>query len=171
MPVITLYYDDLEELSGLDKDTIVQRIPMMGCDIERIEDDHVDIEFFPNRPDLYSAEGVSRAVRGFFDIETGLRNFSVIPSGIRITKDKEINRIRPYLACAVVRGIRFNSRTIESSRSLQESLHWAVGRNRKKVSIGVHDMSRIKPPFRYIAQHSDFRFTPLDFTQPMTMRE
>ena len=171
MPVITLYYDDLEELSGLDKDTIVQRIPMMGCDIERIEDDHVDIEFFPNRPDLYSAEGVSRAVRGFFDIETGLRNFSVIPSGIRITKDKEINRIRPYLACAVVRGIRFNSRSIESLMSLQESLHWAVGRNRKKVSIGVHDLGKIRPPFRYIAQEPDFRFIPLDFAGPMTMRD
>ena len=45
MPVITVYYDDLEELSGIDKDTVIQRIPMMGCDIERIEDDHIDIEF------------------------------------------------------------------------------------------------------------------------------
>jgi len=53
MPVITLYYDDIEELSGLDRETVIKRIPMMGCDIERIEKDHVDIEFFPNRPDLY----------------------------------------------------------------------------------------------------------------------
>ncbi len=171
MPVITLYYDDLEELSGLDKDTVIQRIPMMGCDIERIEEDHVDIEFFPNRPDLYSTEGVARAIKGFLDIETGLRKFDVTPSGITITKDREIKKIRPYLACAVVREMHFNSRSIESLMSLQESLHWAVGRNRKKVSIGVHDMSRIKPPFRYIAQHPDFRFTPLDFTQPMAMRE
>ena len=47
---------------------------MMGCDIERIEDDHVDIEFFPNRPDLYSTEGVARAIKGFLDIETGSGN-------------------------------------------------------------------------------------------------
>ncbi|HIH43728.1 MAG TPA: phenylalanine--tRNA ligase subunit beta, partial [Candidatus Methanoperedenaceae archaeon] len=57
MPVITLNYDDLAALTGADKDTILRRIPMMGCDIERIEEDHVDIEFFPNRPDLYSVEG------------------------------------------------------------------------------------------------------------------
>src|SRR3990172_7614473 len=160
MPVITLYYDDLEELSGLDKDTVIKRIPMMGCDIERIEKDHVDIEFFPNRPDLYSTEGVARAIKGFLDIETGLRKFEVGSSGITITKDKDIQNIRPYLACAVIRGMHFNSRSIESLMALQESLHWAVGRNRKKVSIGVHDMSGIKPPFRYIAQHPDFRFTP-----------
>lgn len=171
MPVITLYYDDIEELSGLDKETVIKRIPMMGCDIERIEEDHVDIEFFPNRPDLYSPEGVARAIRGFLEIETGLKEFKVTPSGIKITKDAGLENIRPYLACAVVRGMSFNSRSIESLMALQESLHWAVGRNRKKVSIGVHDLERIKPPFRYIAQYPDFRFIPLDFTEPMTMRE
>lgn len=171
MPVITLYYDDLEELSGVDKDTIIKRIPMMGCDIERIEEDHVDIEFFPNRPDLYSVEGVARALKGFLGIATGIREFNVVPSGIEITKDEEIGKIRPYLACAVIRGMQFNSRSIESLMALQESLHWALGRNRKKVSIGVHDLARIKPPFRYIAQQPDFRFTPLDFTEPMAMKE
>ncbi len=171
MPVITLYYDDIEELSGLEKDTVIKRIPMMGCDIERIEDDHVDIEFFPNRPDLYSPEGVARALKGFLEIETGLRDFRVTRSGLEISKDRGLVSIRPYLSCAVVRGMKFNSRSIESLMALQESLHWAVGRNRKKVSIGVHDLAKIKPPFRYIAQHPDFRFTPLDFTEPMTMRE
>jgi phenylalanyl-tRNA synthetase beta chain len=171
MPVITLYYDDLEELSGLDKDTVIKRIPMMGCDIERIEEDHVDIEFFPNRPDLYSTEGVARAIKGFLDIETGLREFYIGSSGITITKDSEIKNIRPYLACAVVRGMQFNSRSIESLMALQESLHWAVGRNRKKVSIGVHDMGNLTPPFKYIAQDPDFKFTPLDFTEPLSMRD
>ncbi len=171
MPVITLYYDDLEALSGVDKDTIINNIPMMGCDIERIEKDHVDIEFFPNRPDLYSVEGVARAIRGFLGIETGIREFKVTPSTIRITKDGEIEKIRPYLACAVVRGLKFSSRSIESLMALQESLHWALGRNRRKVSIGVHDLARIMPPFRYIAQQSEFRFTPLDFTEPLTMKE
>src|SRR5659263_183021 len=171
MPVITLYYDDIEELCGLDKDTVIKRIPMMGCDIERIEKDHVDIEFFPNRPDLYSTEGVSRAIKGFLDIETGLQEFEVRSSGIEISRDSEIKDIRPYLACAIVRGIKFNSRSIESLMALQESLHWAVGRNRKKVSIGVHDMAKITPPFRYIAQEPGFEFIPLDFEEPMTMRE
>jgi phenylalanyl-tRNA synthetase beta chain len=114
---------------------------------------------------------VSRALKGFLDIEAGIREFNVTPSGIKITKDREIEKIRPYLACAVVRGIKFNSRSIESLMALQESLHWAVGRNRRKVSIGVHDMGKIKPPFRYIAQDPDFKFMPLDFTEPMTMRE
>jgi len=171
MPVITLYYEDIETLIGMDKDTFIDRVPMIGADIERIEDDHIDIEFFPDRPDLYSPEGVARAMRGFLDIHTGLPEYNVKDSDIRITLDDGIKNIRPYLGCAVVRGLEFNDYSIESLMALQEDLHWGLGRDRKKVSIGIHDMSDIKPPFRYVAADPDFSFVPLDFEEPMTMQE
>ena len=171
MPVITLYYEDIETLIGTDKDTFINRVPMIGADIERIEDDHIDIEFFPDRPDLYSPEGVARAMRGFLDIHTGLPEYNVNDSGIRITLDDGIKNIRPYLGCAVVRGLEFNDYSIESLMALQEDLHWGLGRDRKKVSIGIHDLSDIEPPFRYVAADPDFCFVPLDFEEPMTMQE
>ena len=171
MPVITLYYEDIETLIGTDKDTFIDRVPMIGADIERIEDDHIDIEFFPDRPDLYSPEGVARAMRGFLDIHTGLPEYNVKDSDIRITLDDGIKNIRPYLGCAVVRGLEFNDYSIESLMALQEDLHWGLGRDRKKVSIGIHDMSDIEPPFRYLAADPDFSFVPLDFEEPMTMQE
>jgi len=171
MPVITLYYEDIETLIGTDKDTFINRVPMIGADIERIEDDHIDIEFFPDRPDLYSPEGIARAMRGFLDIHTGLPVYNVNDSGIRITLDGGIKNIRPYLGCAVVRGLEFNDYSIESLMSLQEDLHWGLGRDRKKVSIGIHDLSDIEPPFRYVASDPDFCFVPLDFEEPMTMQE
>ena len=55
--------------------------------------------------------------------------------------------------------------------SLQESLHWAVGRGRSKVAIGIHDMDTVKPPFRYIASPRNRKFIPLDYTEEMTMDE
>jgi len=171
MPVITLYYEDIETLIGTDKDTFIDRVPMIGADIERIEDDHIDIEFFPDRPDLYSPEGVARAMRGFLDIHTGLPVYNAKDSDIRITLDDGIKNIRPYLGCAVVRGLEFNDYSIESLMALQEDLHWGLGRDRKKVSIGIHDMSDIEPPFRYVAADPDFSFVPLDFEESMTMQE
>ena len=171
MPVITLYYTDLENLIGTDRDTIQGRIPMIGADIERVYDDYVDIEFFPDRPDLYSVEGVARAMRGFLDIETGIPEYEVGQSGITITSDREIGKIRPYLACAVVKGVKFTPYSIESLMSLQEDLHWGIGRNRSKVSIGVHDLDRVTPPFKYIAADPSFEFVPLDFDVPMSMDE
>jgi phenylalanyl-tRNA synthetase beta chain len=71
--IITLPYRYLERLTGVDRETIIERLPMIGADIERVEDDHVDVEFFPDRPDLYSPEGVARAMRGFLGIEAAHR--------------------------------------------------------------------------------------------------
>lgn len=171
MPVITLQYNDLEKLTGTDKETIIKRVPMIGADIERIEDDYIDIEFFPDRPDLYSVEGAARAMRGFLDLETGLPKYEIKPQRVSISISEDILEIRPFLGCAVVRGVKFNSFSIKSLMDLQEDLHWGLGRNRKKVSIGVHDLSNITPPFRYMAVDPGFEFVPLDYTEKMSMTE
>ncbi|MGV8076146.1 MAG: phenylalanine--tRNA ligase subunit beta [Methanosarcina sp.] len=171
MPVITLQYDDLEKLTGTDKETFIKRVPMIGADIERIEDEYIDVEFFPDRPDLYSVEGAARAMRGFLDLETGLSEYEVKPYNISISVSEDILKIRPFLGCAVVRGVKFNSSSIKSLMDLQEDLHWGLGRNRKKVSIGVHDLSYVKPPFRYMAVDPNFEFVPLDYTEKMSMIE
>jgi phenylalanyl-tRNA synthetase beta chain len=54
---------------------------------------------------------------------------------------------------------------------LQKHLHRGVGRNRKKVSVGVHDLAKVKPPFRYLAVGPEFSFVPLDYEEEMTMAE
>jgi phenylalanyl-tRNA synthetase beta chain len=171
MPVITLHYEDLEKLTGIDKETIIKRVPMIGADIERIEDEYVDIEFFPDRPDLYSVEGAARAMRGFLDLETGLPEYAIKPYEVSISVSEDILKIRPFLGCAVVRGVKFTSSSIKSLMDLQEDLHWGLGRNRKKVSIGVHDLKNVKAPFRYMAVDPEFEFVPLDYTEKMSMTE
>jgi phenylalanyl-tRNA synthetase beta chain len=71
----------------------------------------------------------------------------------------------------VIRGVSFDDESIQSIMSLQESLHWAVGRGRSKVAIGIHDLDTVRPPFHYIASPRDRKFIPLDFTEQMTMDE
>lgn len=171
MAVITLPYRYLERLTGTDRQTIIDRVPMIGADIERIEEDHVDVEFFPDRPDLYSPEGVARAMRGFLGIEEGLPVYTVRPSGIAFSVDPGLADIRPCLGSAVIRNVDLDEEAIESLMSLQEALHWAVGRGRAKVAIGVHDLDAVTPPFRYIASPRSRSFVPLDFEREMTLDE
>ncbi len=171
MAVITLPYKYLERLTRTDKNTILDKVALIGSDIERTEEDHADVEFFPDRPDLFSPEGVARAMRGYLGIETGLPVYSVKPSGIKFTVDPQLAEIRPVLGAAVIRGVEFDDESIQSIMSLQESLHWAVGRGRSKVAIGIHDMDTVKPPFHYIASPRSRGFIPLDFTEKMTMDE
>jgi phenylalanyl-tRNA synthetase beta chain len=169
MAIITLPYKYLERLTGADKDTILQRLPMIGSEVERVEADHADVEFFPNRPDLFSAEGVARAMRGFLGIETGLQSYTVQPSGISFSIDPNLSEIRPFLGSAVIRGVSFDEESIISIMGLQEALHWAVGRGRSKVAIGIHDLDSVTPPFRYIASPRTRRFVPLDFDREISM--
>jgi phenylalanyl-tRNA synthetase beta chain len=172
MPVVRLYYEDIEELVGASRDVIMSRLAMMGADIgKKAEEDHVDVEFFPDRPDLYCSEGVARALRGFLGIQTGLPEYHVAEGGIVLDVDKSVKSVRPIIGCAVVRNLEFNDAAIESLMDLQEDLHWGLGRNRRKVAIGVHDISSVTPPFRYLAVDPDRRFVPLDFAESLSMRE
>jgi len=171
MAVITLPYKYLERLTRTDKKTILDKIALIGSDVERVEEDHADVEFFPDRPDLFSPEGVARAMRGYLGIETGLPSYPIKPSGISFTVDPNLAQIRPVLGAAVIRGVRFDDESIQSIMSLQESLHWAVGRGRSKVAIGIHDLDTVRPPFRYFASPRSRKFVPLDCTEAISMDE
>ncbi|HXY88001.1 MAG TPA: phenylalanine--tRNA ligase subunit beta [Candidatus Acidoferrales bacterium] len=168
MPVVKLCRDELEEMVGYDAQSIVEVLPMLGADIECVSDE-IEVEFFPNRPDLLSVEGAARAVKGMLEVELGLPLFETVPSGITIEVNPSVNIIRPYIVCGVIKGINVDDKTIKSIVDLQEDLHWGVGRNRRKAAIGVHDMSKIEPPFRYTL--GNIAFVPLDFTEPLTPSE
>lgn len=172
MPVVRLYYEDLEQMVGASRETIMGRLAMMGADIgKRQEEDHVDVEFFPDRPDLYCSEGVARALAGFLGLRPGLPSYTVHPGDVVMEVDESVKSVRPVIGCAIVRDLLFSDPAIESLMDLQEDLHWGLGRNRRKVAIGVHDISRVRPPFRYIAEDPERGFVPLDFQEEMTMRD
>jgi phenylalanyl-tRNA synthetase beta chain len=169
--IITLPYRYLERLVGTDRETILARLPMIGSDIERVEIDHADVEFFPDRPDLFSPEGVARAMKGFLGIQAGLPSFCVCPSGIGFSVDPGLANIRPYLGSAIIRNVSFDEESIQSIMGLQEALHWAVGRGRSKVAIGIHDLDKVTPPFHYIAAPRTRSFVPLDEARMLTLEE
>ena len=171
MPIISLPNAYLKRLCGTDKETILSLLPKIGSDIERIEEDHIDTEFFPDRPDLYSTEGVARAIRGYLGIETGEEIYTITDSGITFTLDENIKTIRPYFGTAIIRDLNFDNDAILSLMGLQEALHWVLGRGRKKVSIGVHNLDVVTPPFFYHAVSPDTSFVPLEMEKELTMRE
>jgi len=79
MPVVTFDYQDYINLlqEKISKEDLIEKIPMIGADFDKIEDDKISIEFFPNRPDLSSVEGIVRASRAFFEYKPGLTTYPV----------------------------------------------------------------------------------------------
>lgn len=174
MPVISINYKDFRELLDIEmsQEELFERMPMIGCDIEDFNGENLDIEFFPNRPDLYSVEGIARAFRAFFGKETGLKGYDLDDAITHMTVDKSVQGVRDFVVACEVSGVELTDDIIQSLMALQEDLHWALGRDRKKVAIGVHDSSKVKGPYRYTTVKPDeIEFVPLDYMVPMTPGE
>jgi len=177
MPVIDIDFNDLKGLLGkagqkLDKETFLERVPMIGSDIETEEGDLIRVEFFPNRPDLYSVEGVARAMGAFLGYRKGLRHYSIEKADIRFGIQPPGVPIRPYVVGGIARDVTFTDQFIKSLMDIQEKLHGSLGRGRKKVAIGLHDMDEVEPPFTYKAVDPEsISFVPLDMQEEMDLRE
>ncbi|MBI2675413.1 MAG: phenylalanine--tRNA ligase subunit beta [Candidatus Aenigmarchaeota archaeon] len=173
MAVVEFDLDDLGRLAGrkLKKEDL-ERLEMMGFPLERLEEKKVSYEVFPNRPDMLSIEGFARAARSFLGAETGMGNYRAGKSGVKLHVDKSVASVRPYIAAAILKGGKLNESALEGLIQLQEKLHDTFGRKRKKVAIGIHDMSRVEGPFSYRAVSRDaVRFVPLGMSREMTPAE
>ena len=173
MPVITFEFDDLKELGiNMEKEELINIIPMMGSDIEDYDDNEIKIEFFPNRPDNLSVAGVSRCLKGFTSQEVGLPDYEVVKSDEKVYVTKEVENIRPYIAFAKVENVKFDDNKIKQIMDFQENLHWVIGRDRKKVAIGIHNADVVNSPYSYIATEKNKNsFVPLEEETPFTPEE
>lgn len=176
MPVINFNLEDLKSLMGtkMEDKEVLDRIPMIGADFHDFDPatKEASIEFFPNRPDLYSVEGLARALRSFFDIELGLRTYDISASDIVMKVEPSVKGVRPYVVGAVISGVTLDDKGIRSLMELQEKLHLTVGRKRAKVAIGVHDLDKVRPPFVYKAvAPGSISFVPLAKEETMTLAE
>ena len=173
MPVITFKYQDLKDLGiDMEKDELIDTLPMMSSDIEDFDDEEIKVEFFPNRPDNLSVEGVARSFKGFIGQEVGFPDYKVEESGEYVTVDEEVAAIRPYIGFAKIDNVDFSGDKLKYIMDFQENLHWVIGRDRKKVAIGIHNADVVNGPFKYIATPKDANaFVPLEKDSEMTPDE
>ena len=173
MPVITFKYQDLKDLGiDMEKDELIDTLPMMSSDIEDFDDEEIKVEFFPNRPDNLSVEGVARSFKGFIGQEIGLPDYKVEESGEYVTVDSDVAAIRPFIGFAKIDNVDFSGDKLKYCMDFQENLHWVIGRDRKKVAIGIHNADVVEGPFKYIATPTDANaFVPLEKDSEMTPKQ
>jgi phenylalanyl-tRNA synthetase beta chain len=174
MPVITLCRERFNKFIGrkLTVEEMAEWLPWVGFDLEDVGPDYVKVEFNPNRVDLCSYVGVARAFKGLMGWETGLPPYKIEHGKTKITITKAVSKVRPYMLAAVVRNIELDEDAVTDLMEMQEDLHWGIGRDRRKTSIGVHNLDAVNPPFTYTAVKPDeAKFVPLDRTEEMSLRD
>lgn len=133
------------------------------------------IDIPANRYDLLCMEGISRALNVFkgtvptptfraVEPASGTREKMVVKSSAML--------VRPFVVCAVLRGVTFTKARYESFIDLQDKLHQNICRRRSLVAIGTHDLSKIKGPFTYEAQlPEEIEFVPLKQDKKFNAKE
>jgi phenylalanyl-tRNA synthetase beta chain len=174
MPVITLSKDRFSKFIGnsITVEEMAKWLPWAGFDIEDVGLDYVKVEFNPNRIDFSSTAGVARAFSGLREWETGLPKYKVMKGKVVLNVDSSVSEVRPYVLAAIIRNMRLDDYSVRGLMEMQEDLHWGVGRDRRKVSIGVHNMDVVQPPFSYVTSAPNaVRFVPLDKMEEMSLQE
>lgn len=174
MPVITLDVPRFSQFVGheVSLEEMMKWLPWLGFDIEEAGEDSVKVEFNPNRIDFSSYPGVARAFSGIRGWVTGLPEFPAEEPQTTLNIDEAVSQVRPYMLAAIVRDLRLEQQDVADLMEMQEDLHWGIGRDRKKASIGVHNLDVVEPPFTFTAvEPDDTRFLPLDKTTEMSLRE
>jgi len=166
MPTININRKEFEELVGkkLPEEELKDRISMLGTDLEEVTKDEIQVEIFPNRPDMLSVQGFARAFSTFIGAKKGLSKFKVEKSGEKVIIEKGMEKVRPYTACAIIKGMKFDDQKIKDVIQIQEKLHITFGRNRRKAAIGIYPYEKIKPPIRFFAEDpKKVKFRPLEY--------
>ncbi|HVP93005.1 MAG TPA: phenylalanine--tRNA ligase subunit beta [Acidobacteriota bacterium] len=172
--MITLYRERFSRFMGkkITIDDLTKNLPWIGFDLEEITEDYVKAEYNPNRIDFCSYAGVARALKGFLGLETGLPKYAANEPKTTLIIDKAVESVRPYMLAGVVRNIKLDEDAVVELMEIQEDLHWGIGRDRKKASIGIHNLDVVKSPFTFTAvKPASVEFVPLGKTEEMNLKE
>ena len=171
MPVIELSYSRLQKLIGkVTKKQISDSLPFLGLDIESEDKDLVRIEYSPNRPDYSTDFGIALGLQGLLGIKTGAIKLTVKKSkNYSISVKPDVSKIRPFVTGIIAKNGKIDDKTIKQLMTMQEDLHFGIGRKRKKSSIGIHDLDKISFPLTYATASKNHKFIPLNSEKELSI--
>jgi phenylalanyl-tRNA synthetase beta chain len=179
MPTIDVDYNELERLLNMkfngDIEELDDILAYIKGEVKQYNQKEATLSIEmkdTNRPDLWSVEGLTRALRGYLNQEKGIKQYSVGKSIIEVNVNAKLWNIRPFICCSIVKGIHLSDDIIKGIMHLQDKLDQTYGRNRQKTSIGIYNFDLIKPPIEYAAvKPVDVSFVPLGFAEKMNLDE
>ncbi|WP_101477711.1 phenylalanine--tRNA ligase subunit beta [Candidatus Nitrosotalea bavarica] len=173
MPVVALYYNRVKQILGksIPKTKLIETLPFIGLDIEDETTDHINVEYSPNRPDYSTDYGIITGLQGLLGIKTGMPVLKIKKGKYSIKADPSVSKVRSYVTAIEARNGKLDDETIRQIITMQEDLHNGLGRRRKKASIGIHDLEKIKFPLLYKTVTREHSFVPLESDLSMTVKE
>lgn len=170
MPTINVYKWRLLKELNVNESQLEDLLFNLKSEMKPIDQDHLEIEINNDRPDLLFVYGIIRAIKGLIKREVGEAKYRVETTDY-VFEVKEV-RSRPYALAAIIKDIKLDEELLKELIQFQEKLHITVGRKRKKIAIGLHDLDKIdRKKILYTTVDLDYKFIPLNFNKEMTVKE
>ena len=144
----------------------------MGMELDCVEGDEIKVEITAERTDLITPEGLARAINCYCGFTKEYQEIKVIKGDYIHKVESSVKPYRPATRSFVVKGLQFTDENIKALMWIQEKLHDTYGRKRKKVAIGVYELSKINFPVTYLAKTpEEIKFIPLGMEQSLNGRQ
>ncbi len=175
MPNVEVNLKDMQKLVGkkLSLEQMKEAVLYAKGEVDAVEGDTLTVDIKDtNRPDLLSAEGIAREIRGRVAKGKGVPEYKVKKSGVKFFVDKNVQPIRPKIAAAIVKNVKVSENFLIQMIQLQEKIHLTFGRKRREAAIGLYDWSKLEQPMHYRAyKPGEKRFIPLEYNVEMDLEE
>lgn len=170
MVTINLRESRLLNLLRLNEKELENVLFDLKSEVEKIGEDEISVEINADRLDMLSPEGIKRAVDGLLGRKIGEAKYEVIPTDYTLVVEDV--KARPYALAAVVYNVKVDQERLTEIIQFQEKLHDTIGRKRKKVAIGIHDLHKIdQKVIRYKELPLTTEFIPLWQNKKMKISE
>ncbi len=170
MPKVEVKLWDVERVAEtpLSLEELTRMLEILKSDLEEVRGDTIVYEASHDRPDMFSAEGLGRAVGVYKGSRKPIKY--VVEDSSTYLDVSEAPEYRPYAFLAIVENLELDEEAVRQIFQLQEKLHATYCGDRELVSIGLYDLDKVKPPIRYVeVENASYR--PLGYENVMSLDE
>ncbi|ABP96262.1 MULTISPECIES: phenylalanine--tRNA ligase subunit beta [Metallosphaera] len=171
MPTINLNKWILQDMTGLNEQELVDYLFKLKSEVSPVSQDEYSIEVNADRLDMLSLGGIVRALKGITGKELGEPSYPVKDTDYVLEVEKVASR--PYALACVIYNVKLSPDFyLKELIQFQEKLHDTIGRRRKKVAIGIHDLEKVEGKIiRYAPVSLSTTFIPLNQEREMSVRD
>lgn len=170
MPKVEVKLWDVERVANtsLTLEDLEKYLELLKAEVEEVRGDTIIYEASHDRPDLFSAEGLGRAI-GLLKGARKSVKYVVEDSGTYLDISNAPS-YRPYAFFSVVENLELDEESVRQLFQLQEKLHASYCGDRRLAAIGLYDLDKIKLPVRYVEVETA-KYRPLGYDVIMSLEE
>ncbi|BCS90960.1 MAG: phenylalanine--tRNA ligase beta subunit [Candidatus Micrarchaeota archaeon] len=171
MTKVLFYIEDILK-EGVSREQIEDFTPAYGMEVKEMTDSYVDMDITPNRPDLFGFAGYMRALKHFYGMKKpDLDRYKVLSTdAYSIEVNPNTRALRPFIVGLVAKNLKLDDNRLRYLINFTDTLAESIGRSRRRVAIGVHDLDKIEWPLRYEAVN-DATIKPLNLNKEVSLKE